>query len=90
MKINTPRELGLAIQVRRGDLGLTQAVLAERAGVSRPWLSSVEAGKATAEFGRILRVLDALGLGLRVELREDQAPVFDLSEYLSEYDRREL
>jgi len=32
--------------------------------VSRRWLSDLEAGKATAEIGLVLRTLDALGIEL--------------------------
>lgn len=48
------------------DLGVSQAELAKRAGVSRKWIYEFEAGKPTAEFGLLLRVLDALGLGIEL------------------------
>lgn len=51
---------------RRTDLGMSQAELAKRAGVSRKWIYEFEAGKPTAEFGLLLRVLDALGLGIEL------------------------
>lgn len=64
MRIGSARDLGLAVRQGRQDRGQTQAELAAAAGVSRRWLSDLEAGKATAEFGLILRTLDALGIGL--------------------------
>ncbi|MEU8232259.1 helix-turn-helix domain-containing protein [Actinoplanes sp. NPDC048967] len=64
MRIASARDLGLAVRQGRQDRGQTQAELAAAAGVSRRWLSDLEAGKATAEFGLILRTLDALGIGL--------------------------
>lgn len=64
MRIANARDLGMAVRQARQDRGQTQAELAAAAGVSRRWLSDLEAGKATAEFGLILRTLDALGLGL--------------------------
>lgn len=51
---------------RRKDLGLSQAELAKRAGVSRKWVYEFEDGKPTAEFGLLLRVLDVLDLQLTV------------------------
>jgi len=51
---------------RRTDLGMSQAELATRTGVSRKWIYEFEAGKPTAEFGLLLRVLDALGLGIEL------------------------
>lgn len=64
MRIANARELGLAVRQTRQDQGQTQTELAAAAGVSRRWLSDLEAGKASAEFGLILRTLHALGLGL--------------------------
>lgn len=54
----------MAIRGRRKELGLSQAELAARAGVSREWISSFEAGKSTVEFGLVIQVLDPLGLRL--------------------------
>ena len=64
--IQSIRDLAAAVRGRRKDLGISQAALAERAGVSRKWVYEFEAGKPTAEFGLLLRVLDALGLELDV------------------------
>ena len=60
--------MAAAVRGRRSDLGVSQGDLARQAGVSRKWISEFEAGKSTAEFGLVLRVLDALALCL--ELRE--------------------
>jgi HTH-type transcriptional regulator / antitoxin HipB len=89
MKIGSPRDLAAAVRGRRASLGLSQADLAKRAGVSRPWLSNVEAGKPTAEFGRIIRLLDALGLSLHLDLTSSYvtgADTVDLDALLSEYE----
>jgi transcriptional regulator with XRE-family HTH domain len=51
------------------DLKLSQSVLAARTGISRKWISEFEAGKPTAEFALVIRVLE--GLGLRLELDID-------------------
>lgn len=64
--LRTPREVGLLIRRARSDRGWTQAELAERAGVGRQWLSELEGGKRTAELGRVLSVVDALGLAVTV------------------------
>jgi HTH-type transcriptional regulator/antitoxin HipB len=60
------RDIAAAVRGRRLDLGLSQADLASRARVSRKWISEFESGKATAELGLTLRVLDALGLRLEI------------------------
>lgn len=62
-------ELAAAIRGRRRELRLDQASLARTAGVSRKWIYEFEAGKATAELGLVLRVLDALGLDLTIGKR---------------------
>lgn len=63
-----PADLGAAIRARRRALGLTQAVLAERAGVSRQWLVAVEQGHGRAELGKVTAVLEAAGLTLTTQL----------------------
>lgn len=60
------RDFGLVVQDIRKRAALTQAEVAERAGVSRLWLSQMENGKPTVELGKVLRVLDVLGHGVLV------------------------
>lgn len=70
VKIRSIRDLAAAVRGRRLRLGLDQAGLARRAGVSRKWISEFEAGKPTAEIGLFLRLLSALQLSLSVNGRE--------------------
>jgi HTH-type transcriptional regulator/antitoxin HipB len=89
MRINTVHDLAAAARGRRQELGLSQAGLAARVGVSRDWVSFVENGKPTVEVGLVLRLLDALGL--RVELLESDGggtPTVDLDALLDEHRRR--
>ena len=72
MTVRSIRDLAAAVRGRRKDLRLSQAELARRAGVSRKWIYEFEAGKPSAEFGLLLRVLDELGLGLELGVRADQ------------------
>ncbi len=85
MDITSPRDLAAAIRGRRTTLGLTQADVAVRAGVSRPWLSKVEQGTATAEFGLIIRLLEVLGLTLNLELADTKSRTVDLDAILKDY-----
>ena len=65
--LTTPAQIGATVRSARRRKGLTQAQLAERAGVSRRWLISLEQGQSErAELGKVLDTLDALGLDLRV------------------------
>lgn len=73
MKVRSINDLAAVVRGRRRDLGLSQAELAVRAGVSRKWIYQFEAGKPTAELRLILRVLEALGLILDVTY-DEQAP----------------
>ncbi|GAC1519889.1 MAG: hypothetical protein NVS3B1_02000 [Marmoricola sp.] len=66
MRVKTPSHLGALVREQRQRLGLSQADLAARAGVGRPWLSKVETGHPNAELGRVLRVLAELGLTVDV------------------------
>jgi len=66
MIVNTVRDIGNAVRGRREDLGLSQAQLATRVGVSRSWINEVEAGKPTVEFVRVLRLLEVVGLSLEL------------------------
>lgn len=59
-------KFGAAIRDARLAQTLSQAELAQRAGVSRSWLAKVEAGHRGAEFEQILLVLSALGLTLSI------------------------
>lgn len=59
-RVVTPLGLGFAVRDARVAVGLTQAELAEKAGVSREWLNGVERGKRPrAEVGKLLDVLMA-------------------------------
>lgn len=83
MRIGSARELGLYVQDRRRSLGLTQVQLAKAAHVSRRWLSDLEAGKATAEIGLIMKTLHALDLRLNVEPARKRPGEPDLDQLLS-------
>lgn len=73
MRIRSIRALAAAARGRRQELHLTQAALAERAGVSRKWVYDFEGGKPRAELRLLLRVLDALDLALDIVELNDEA-----------------
>ncbi len=62
-------ELGRRIRVSRRSSGLTQRDLASLAGVGTRFLSELENGKPTLEIGRVLKVLELLGLELSLQER---------------------
>jgi transcriptional regulator with XRE-family HTH domain len=63
------RRFGAAIRAARQREGLTQADLAKKAGISRPYMSSIEQGGAAQLSLRVAWALcDALGLRAPVDL----------------------
>jgi HTH-type transcriptional regulator / antitoxin HipB len=68
-KIADVGQIGTAIRHKRRAIGMRQAELAALSGVGTRFLSELENGKATAEIGKALRVLQRLGLDLWLEPR---------------------
>ena len=68
-RLASPAEIGALIRERRKDMKLTQAGLAGISGVSHKFVNEVERGKATAEIGRIMAVLQMLGVDLYGRVR---------------------
>lgn len=66
-RIYTPESLGQAIRHYRREAGLTQAELAERAGLNRTYLSDLERGKETEQVRRIMRVLRQMGVRMTLD-----------------------
>lgn len=75
MIVRTSSDLGLLIRERRKKLGLDQAELAKKVGVSRLWVIEFEKGKPRAEIGLVLRTLLALDLELEVSPEPTAAEV---------------
>jgi len=73
MDVSSLRDLAAIVRGRRRDLRLSQAEIAARARVSRQWVGAFERGKATAEIGLVIRLLDALDLRLTVAEAEASA-----------------
>ena len=67
MRVTTAQDLGNLVHDRRKALGMTQAELAHRAGVSRPWLQQVEAGHGGASMTKVLQLLAALDMAMSVD-----------------------
>ncbi|MEV4703753.1 helix-turn-helix domain-containing protein [Actinoplanes sp. NPDC049316] len=86
MRIDRPSDLGNHLREVRRRAGLSQAAVAARAGLSRRWLSDLEAGKATAEVGLVLKLVAALDLIL--EINTAPKSDLDLDVYLSRFERR--
>lgn len=72
-------KLGGILRDARSARGLTQAEVAERAGVARSWLARVEAGHRGAALEPLLRLLSVLDLSLSLKSNDtgDKSTVTD-------------
>ena len=62
--LDIPRQAGIYVRSAREERGLTRDQLAQRAGVSKRMLASLELGdSAGVRLDKLMAVLGALGLG---------------------------
>ncbi|MEX1046284.1 MAG: helix-turn-helix domain-containing protein [Actinomycetota bacterium] len=66
-RVYTPESLAAAIRHYRKEAGLTQARLADVAGLNRTYLSDLERGGETEQVRRLLRVLKQLGVRMTLQ-----------------------
>lgn len=62
MNIDSTKQLGAAVRARRKELKVTQKDLAMTCGTGLRFIIDLEKGKPTCHIGKILQVLQALGL----------------------------
>jgi y4mF family transcriptional regulator len=67
--IKTPDDLGRALRERRKQQGATQAEFASLCGVGVRFISDLENGKSTVQIGKVLQVIQCLGLELGIRTR---------------------
>lgn len=63
----TPAEIGEIVRATRKAAGLRQDELAGAAGVGLRFIVDLEAGKSTAQIGKVLQVLAALGCSIDIK-----------------------
>ena len=66
LHIGEVADFGRAVRMARKEAGLSQMELAKLCGCSQRFVSEVERGKSTAELGRALNLLLALGVPVTV------------------------
>jgi len=64
------RTIGNVIKERRGVLNITQRELAEIAGVGVNTLTKIERGEANPSLKVLQRILDTLGLEIKISVRQ--------------------
>ncbi len=67
MNIKNPEQLGGAIRARRRQLKVTQKEMAMTCGTGLRFIIELEKGKPTCQIGKILQVLQALGLKFQID-----------------------
>lgn len=67
--VRSSEQLGLAVAEARKGRGYSQQQFADLAGVGRRFVSDLENGKSTAEIGKVLQVLTALGIDMQLKVR---------------------
>ncbi len=75
--IASPEDLGLLIRAVRKSANVRQDDLAAVAGVSRQFAIDVERGKPTAQLGRVLLLLNELGITLTADIPDEAAIVLE-------------
>ena len=68
--INGAESLGRTIRLARLQQGFTRDALALATGLSPKFISQVEAGKPTAQLGKVLHLLSELGVSIRAQIPE--------------------
>jgi HTH-type transcriptional regulator/antitoxin HipB len=74
MFVKSALDIGKVVGNARARMKLTQSQLARAVGASQNWVSEVEAGKPTAQIGKVLRVLNYLGVQLQIAGPAREAP----------------
>ncbi len=65
----TVKDVGDRVRKERKAQGMTQSQLADLCGVGLSFVSNLENGKPTLEAGKMLRVVNTLGLDLVLRKR---------------------
>ena len=74
------QELGARLAMARLERNLTQATLAEQAGVSKRTVERLESGEVATQLSGFLRVCRALGLAERFELLVPEQPASPMAQ----------
>ncbi len=62
----TPEQLGKIVRRTRKEMGVTQADLALTSGTGLRFIGELENGKVTCQIGKVLSVMQTLGIRLEV------------------------
>ena len=71
-------EAGIAIRTLRKRAGIRIDDFALTAGVSKQFMTDLENGKTTVQMGKVLQMLQRLGIKVGLELTPGDATAFEL------------
>jgi HTH-type transcriptional regulator / antitoxin HipB len=64
----TPEQIGTSVKLARKVLGVTQKDLALTSGTGLRFIIELEQGKPTCQIGKVLSVLNTLGISVQLSL----------------------
>ncbi len=65
---HTPKQIGDLVKVARKIMGVTQKELALTSGTGLRFIIDLEKGKATCQLGKVLTVLQTVGIAIGLTL----------------------
>ena len=67
--VHTPQDIAFLVKKRRKELGYTQSQVTAFCGGGNSFFSELENGKETLQLGKVMKVINILGLDLTVKER---------------------
>lgn len=68
LKVDSPTELGKVVRAVRKRQGLRIDTFSALAGLSKQFVADVERGKPTVQFGKVLHLLEQLGVRMKLDV----------------------
>ncbi|MCC5951428.1 MAG: helix-turn-helix transcriptional regulator [Acidimicrobiia bacterium] len=72
--VRSSEDLGRAVAELRHSRGITQAELADQAGIGRTWLAKLEQGRRNNTVDHLLRLLRRMGATVTITWDDADAP----------------
>lgn len=66
------KKLGQLLKNRRNELRINQIDLSEISGVALHTISDIESGKGNPTFTILKRILDVLGLDIKIQVKDNE------------------
>jgi y4mF family transcriptional regulator len=70
----TTKQIGQMIKTARKSMGVTQRALAMTSGTGLRFIIELEKGKPTCQFGKVLTVINTLGISVELTLPPTDKP----------------